>query len=360
MAKPKPYLNEGGSPTPRELYRYLDRYVIGQDQAKRTLAIAAYNHYKRLRDLAAPPQGEPGATADPAPLKKSNILMIGPSGTGKTHLARNLARVLEVPFAAVDATEYTEAGYYGKDVEVMLGELLFAADLDAEEAQRGIVFVDEIDKIARRNHGARTGAGSRDIGGEGVQQGMLKLLEGTTVFVPYNITQHWSKHDFVQMDTTNILFICAGTFTDMPRGKARRSLGFSAKDPAEGGPVPREQRVQVEDLMEYGMIAELIGRLPVITELHDLSEDHLVRIITEPPDSILREYQRLFALDGIELKVTEDALRTVAHFASRRKLGARSLRAIFEDVMSDFMFEAPERRGEKIALTAERVLAKLR
>jgi ATP-dependent Clp protease ATP-binding subunit ClpX len=356
MGKIKPLGREGGSPTPREIFTYLDQYVIGQDPAKRTLAIAAYNHYKRLHGAKEEaPEGAP----EPVPLKKSNILMIGPSGTGKTHLARNLAGVLEVPFAVVDATEYTEAGYYGKDVEVMLGELLFAADLNAEAAQEGIVFVDEIDKIARRNHGERTGAGSRDIGGEGVQQSLLKLLEGAKVFVPYNLTQHWSKHDFVQMDTTNILFICAGTFTDLKRGKARRGLGFNSSDGVEGGRVAFEHRVQVEDLMEYGMIAELLGRLPVLTELHDLSEDHLVRIVTEPPDSILKEYVRLFALDGVKLALTEGAIRAVAHYARRRKLGARSLRSIFEDVMSDYMFESPERSGQELTLTEADVLRKL-
>lgn len=355
MGKIKPMERDGG-PTPREIFRYLDQYVIGQDRAKRTLAVAAYNHYKRVRSQSAP-----GVVEGPpeAPLRKANVLLIGPSGTGKTHLARHLARVLEAPFAVVDATEYTEAGYYGKDVEVMLGELLFAADLDAETAQEGIVFVDEIDKIARRNHGERTGAGSRDIGGEGVQQGMLKLLEGTKVFVPYNLTQHWSKHDFVQMDTTNILFICAGTFTDLKRGRSRRGLGFNSVQEPDGDRQPLHQRVTVEDLIEYGMIAEFLGRLPVITELHDLSEDHLVRIATEPPDSILKEYQRLFALDGVRLTLTAGAIREVARFARRRKLGARSLRAMFEEVMADYLFEAPERSGEELVLTEADVQAKL-
>lgn len=341
-------------PIPRKICEELDRYVIGQDRAKRTLAIAAYNHYKRISDRPNPALGE-----TEVPLKKSNLLLIGPSGCGKTHLARTLSRILEVPFVVADATEYTEAGYYGKDVEVMLGELLYAADLDVDRAQQGIVFIDEIDKIARRNQGERTGAGGRDIGGEGVQQSLLKILEGMTVFVPYNITQHWNKHDFVQMDSSNILFICAGTFTDMKKGRHRRISGFQKAAPEVSG-VPVEQRVQVEDLMEYGLIAEFVGRLPVIVELEELSESQLVKIMTDPPDSILREYTRLFAMDGLELTVEPEALAAVAAYAKRRKLGARSLRTSFEDLMHDHMFEAPERPGEKIVITRDEVQKKLR
>jgi ATP-dependent Clp protease ATP-binding subunit ClpX len=352
MGKQLPILNEKELPTPRRIYEYLDQYVIGQDRSKRTLAIAAYNHFKRLRSNESP-------APDEAPLKKSNVLLLGPSGCGKTHLARNLSKALEVPFVVVDATEYTEAGYYGKDVEVMLGELLFAADLDVEIAQQGIVFIDEIDKIARRNHGERTGAGSRDIGGEGVQQALLKLLEGTNVFVPYNITQHWSKHDFVQMDTTNILFICAGTFTDMKRGRAGRKMGFMREEAPPDGGLPRDQRVQVEDLMEYGMIAEFLGRVPVIAELGELDPDQLVRVMTEPPDSIIREYKRLLALDGIDLEFTGGALKAIAQFAFRRKLGARGLRTIIEDLMHDHMFTAPERQGQRLAIAEDEVLKKI-
>src|SRR5262245_28947826 len=205
--------------TPRPIFEQLDRFVIGQEQAKRTIAVAAYNHLKRCA-LRGPKKKL---------IKKSNVLMIGPTGCGKTHIARHLAEILEVPFTVCDATEYTEAGYYGKDVEVMAAELLFKADHSLEEAQRGIVFIDEIDKIARRTQGARNGAGSRDIGGEGVQQGLLKLLEGRDIFVPLNVTQHWNKHDFVQMDTQDILFICAGTFTDIHTYEPEKSVGFGAK-----------------------------------------------------------------------------------------------------------------------------------
>jgi len=354
MGKQIPRMEEGAIPTPRTIYEHLNEYVIGQERAKRTLSIAAYNHYKRLKGIMEAQPGEEQL------LRKSNVLMIGPSGCGKTHIARNMARFLNVPFAVVDATEYTEAGYYGKDVEVMLGELLFSADLDPEVAQTGIVFIDEIDKIARRNHGQRTGAGSRDIGGEGVQQSLLKLLEGTTVFVPYNITQHWSKHDFVQMDTTNILFICAGTFTDMKRGSSERTPGFTAEEVSPDALVPFEKRVQVEDLLQYGMIAELLGRIPVIVELSELTEEQLVRIMVEPPDSVLKEYAHLMKLDNVDLTVEDDALYRVAHYARRRKLGARALRTIFEDVMHDVMFDAPEQEGGEVVITEEDVESKLR
>lgn len=353
MAKELPRPGENEIPTPRRIYAYLDRFVIGQERAKRVLAIAAYNHFKRIKGVAD------NVPFEEAPLRKSNILMIGPSGCGKTHIARHLSKILEVPFAVVDATEYTEAGYYGKDVEVMLGELLFAADLDVDVAQTGIVFIDEIDKIARRNHNERTGAGARDIGGEGVQQGLLKLLEGATVFVPYNITQHWSKHDFVHMDTSNILFICAGTFTDMKRGRASRTSGFKKEEERKDGSLPYDQRVQTEDLMEYGLIAELLGRLPVVTELAELDEEQLVKIMTGPPDSIIREYTRLFAMDGIEIELSEGALFAVAKHARKRRLGARALRAMIEDIMHDHMFEAPERRGQKIVISEEEALTKL-
>ncbi len=367
MGKEKPNPDTFAARTPRSIFEALDQYVIGQDRAKRTLSIAAYNHFKRIRrqlETAGPTLDREGdLTEDPkasaAPIRKSNVLLIGPSGCGKTHLARHLARILNVPLSVVDATEYTEAGYYGKDVEVMLGELLYASDMDVDMAQRGIVFMDEIDKIARRNHGARTGAGSRDIGGEGVQQSLLKLLEGTTVFVPYNITQHWSKHDFVQMDTTNVLFICAGTFTDMQRGSFARKSGFKDPGAEEGGNAPAAERVSVEDLLQYGMIAELVGRLPVMVEMSELTESDLVRVMTEPPDALLKEYAELLGMDGIGLELTEGALHEIAHFARRKKLGARALRGIFEDVMHDYMFEAPELAGRRIVIGESEVQKKL-
>src|SRR4051812_34103335 len=248
------------SPTPREIFGYLDDYVIGQDKAKRAIAIAAYNHQKRC----AQPK-------DKRVIKKSNLLLIGPTGCGKTHIARNLADCMKVPFIVADATEYTEAGYYGKDVEVMVAELLFKANHSVEEAQRGIIFIDEIDKIARRSQGARNGAGSRDIGGEGVQQAMLKLLEGRELFVPLNVTQHWNKHDFVQVDTSDILFIAAGTFSDLPRVEADKPIGFG-----EGARAARRRRIGTRELVDYGMLPELLGRLPVVVQMEMLDEDQLV------------------------------------------------------------------------------------
>lgn len=332
--------------TPRQIFEHLDRFVIGQRRAKRTIAIAAYNHLKRCAQKTR--EGK-------KLIKKSNVLMIGPTGCGKTHLARNLADLLEVPFTVVDATEYTEAGYYGKDVEVMVAELLFKADHNIEAAQRGIIFVDEVDKIARRSHGARTGAGSRDIGGEGVQQSMLKLLEGREIFVPLNVTQHWNKHDFVQMDTQDILFICAGTFSDIHLYEAERSLGFGKA----AGPTGRRRRIGTKELVEYGIIAEFLGRLPVIVELDALTEDELLLVMTVPPDSVVREYTELLAMDGVQVEFGDDALREIVRHAVQRKVGARGLRTLLEEVCHDLLFDAPELRGEKVtvdrAYAAERL-----
>ena len=333
--------------TPREIFEYLDRFVIGQERAKRVVAIAAYNHLKRCTLRAT--------RGKKAVLKKSNILMIGPTGCGKTHIARNLAECLKVPFTVVDATEYTEAGYYGKDVEVMAAELLFKANQDIEAAQRGIIFVDEVDKIARRTHGARTGAGARDIGGEGVQQGMLKLLEGREIFVPLNVTQHWNKHDFVVMDTQDILFICAGTFSDLNLYGGSRAVGFGRNGKGSHGTPAITQK----DLIEYGLIAEFLGRLPVVVGLQALAEDDLLKILTGPPDSLMREYQELLGIDEIRLRFTEPALRAVVRYAIRRNAGARGLRSILEEVCHDLMFEAPERRGQTVSIDADYVTERL-
>ncbi len=334
--------------TPREIYARLDAQVIGQERAKRAVAIAAYNHLKRC----AQPKGRARKL-----IKKSNLLLIGPTGCGKTHLARTLAEILKVPFTVVDATEYTEAGYYGKDVEVMIAELLFKAEQSIEDAQRGIVFVDEIDKIARRSQGARNGAGSRDIGGEGVQQALLKLLEGRELFVPLNVTQHWNKHDFVQVDTSDILFIAAGTFTDLQVASDEARIGFEEKIS------PRKKRargVTSKQLVEYGMLAELLGRLPVVVQLTALDENQLLEVLTGPPDSLVREYQALLALDEIKLEFEEEGLRRVVRYAARRKLGARGLRSILEEVCADLMFEAPERRGETVVVADAYVRERLR
>jgi ATP-dependent Clp protease ATP-binding subunit ClpX len=338
--KTTPRVGERPLPTPRQIYDYLDKFVIGQDRAKRSVSIAAYNHLKRCN------QKTPGGKRL---IKKSNLLLIGPTGSGKTHIARTLAEFLEVPFAIADATEYTEAGYYGKDVEVMVGELLHRADQDVELTQRGIVFIDEIDKIARRSHGARTGAGSRDIGGEGVQQSLLKVLEGREIFVPLNVTQHWNKHDFVVVDTQDILFIAAGTFTDLRLYEESKSVGFGT---APGQGPKRGKAITEKDLLDYGMLAEFLGRLPVRVELDPLGENELFQILTVPPDSVIKEYQALLKMDGVELRFEEEALREVVRFSQRRNTGARSLRSFIEEICHEVMFEAPEKRGETIVIDA--------
>jgi ATP-dependent Clp protease ATP-binding subunit ClpX len=334
-------------PTPRAIYEHLDRYVIGQERAKRVVSIAAHSHLQRCLSR------EEGKSL----LRKSNILMIGPTGCGKTHIARTLAGFLDVPFVVVDATEYTEAGYYGKDVEVMVGELLFSANQSIQETERGIIFVDEVDKIARRSHGARTGAGSRDIGGEGVQQSLLKLLEGREVFVPLNVTQHWNKHDFVQVDTQDILFICAGTFSDLDMYASTSSaIGFGREGEEQE---QRRQRASTKDLLDYGMIAEFLGRLPVTVTLDELGPAELLRILTEPPDSLVREFRQRLALDDVDLHLTAGALEEIVGYSIARRAGARGLRGIFEEVCQEILFDAPERRGTRVALDAATVKRKL-
>jgi ATP-dependent Clp protease ATP-binding subunit ClpX len=331
---------------PRDVHAHLSRFVVGQERAVRAVSIAAHQHVQRIR---AARQGRP------TPIRKSNVLLVGPTGCGKTHIARNLAAALDVPFTVADATEYTEAGYYGKDVEVMVGELLFRASLDVEKTQAGIVFVDEIDKIARRSHGARTGAGSRDIGGEGVQQAMLKLLEGREVFVPLNITQHWARHDLVLVDTTHILFLCAGTFTDLHEYAGPGTLGFGAR----GEDAARTARPTPRDLQQYGMLAEFLARLPVVVTLDPLGEDDLVRVMTEPEDALVREYRQLFEMDEVDLAFEPEALRRIARRAHRRGLGARALRGLFEEILHDEMFLGPELAGERVVVTADLVETRL-
>jgi len=338
-------LDWADSLTPERIYKELDRYVIGQRKAKRTVSIAAYNHIKRLHHKE---------TKNSGLIKKSNILLIGPTGCGKTHIARNLARILQLPFTIVDATEYTEAGYYGKDVEVMVGELLHKCNGVVEETQRGIIFIDEIDKIARRNQGARTGAGSRDIGGEGVQQSLLKLLEGAEMFIPLNVTQHWNRHDFVQVDTSEILFICAGTFSDLKRDLDKGNMGFNQKV-GKG----KTKSLETEQLIQYGMIPELLGRLPVLVELGELEENQMVQILRDPPDSLVKEYQALLSLDNIQLQFKEDGLKEMIRAAKERKLGARGLRAIMEELMHDLMFDAPKKRGKKVTINTRFVQTRL-
>ncbi|HEX7830213.1 MAG TPA: ATP-dependent Clp protease ATP-binding subunit ClpX [Thermoanaerobaculia bacterium] len=326
--------------TPRRLFEQLDQYVVGQRHAKEVLAIAAYNHLKRIEYLKF--GGE-------VSIRKSNILMIGPSGSGKTYLARTLAKILEVPFAYNDATAFTEAGYYGEDVEVAIGRLLYATNQNAKQAENGIVFIDEIDKIARRNGGSRTGTSQRDIGGEGVQQSLLKILEGEKLFVPMNVTAHWNKYDYVEIDISNILFICAGSFSDMDDATISKVAGFGER--AE----PPSSEVSTDDLVRYGFLPELLGRLPLRVELDELTSSDLVTILTEPREAIIPEYQRLCALDQIQLEFSREALFEIAHAARKQRLGARALRAILEKVMHPILFLGPERAGERIIVEPEDV-----
>jgi ATP-dependent Clp protease ATP-binding subunit ClpX len=326
--------------TPRRIFEQLDQYVVGQRHAKEVLAIAAYNHLKRIEYLKF--GGE-------VSIRKSNILMIGPSGCGKTYLARTLAKILDVPFAYNDATAFTEAGYYGDDVETTIARLLHTTSQNVEEAENGIVFIDEIDKISRRASGSRT-SGQRDVGGEGVQQSLLKILEGEKLFVPSNVTTHWNnKHDFVEIDISNILFICAGSFTELDVDRDLKSVGFFDRT------TPQQREVTTDDLVKYGFLPELLGRLPVRVELQALSASDLVSILTEPREAMIPEYQRLCALDQIQLEFSRDALYEVAHAALRQRLGARALRAILEKVLHPILFVGPERAGERIVVEVEDV-----
>ncbi|MGC3997323.1 MAG: ATP-dependent Clp protease ATP-binding subunit ClpX [Anaeromyxobacter sp.] len=344
--KSSPRLDEATPLTPRQIHERLSLHVVGQERAKRALSVAAYAHLRRTglrrgRRAAAP--------------RKANVLLIGPTGCGKTHLARNLASILEVPFHVADATEFTEAGYYGKDVEVMIAELLVKANHSVDEAQRGIVFIDEVDKIARRSHGPRSGS-ARDIGGEGVQQALLKLLEGREVMVPLNLQQHWARQDAVPVDTTDILFICAGTFSDLHAyaAESARGLGFGARD-RRGGRRPLRHR----ELVEYGMLSEFLGRLPVLVQLDELGPAELLEVLTGPPDAVVREVRELLAADGVELIFSDGALREVVRHALERSAGARGLRAVVEEVVSDLLFEAPERRGTRVLVDAGYVRRRL-